>query len=571
MSRIRRRFSEAWLLAFALVAAGFWAGCDSEFPAALPNEGPNTRISAGPPEATDTSFQVNLFWFGWDDDGFVDHYEIAFDDTSTWESPIFGNDSLFVLQASDTCCVEGLPEYVPPLPDSVYQQYHTFYVRSVDNNGVPDETPAFRSFNAKTIAPYTEIVQPSPSELGYWGTEVQVHWVGHDDDGVVVGYRYALTTVEDYIRDTGGTANDAAGTIIAWMDTITYFPNFSGGYFTDSLVWHATVEDSATFPGVTTTVPPNKILFAVRAIDNAGAEERILTRETNTRFFTVTTALDGPRITLRSNILGTWDTNNPPDVRDVFAGQGIHFEWRAVPGVSNAPVAGYSYAVEDTSLWTRSRCEFPSNPSRRHRGVLVPGRGRTFSSAPSTPGFLTPWLRSCASSPAWFAPNRRYILVVLDTDIGLAATRSGRQSIPGRRRVSSSSRVQLQVTRRTRGTTSPVSRSGRASSCSGSSARTTMPAVVPANIVPPTRCRPTSPAAEPLHLRFRHECHALHREQCTGQESMPAPPINFDAGRLCVADHWMATQFGMEASTEPSRTQTTARRRGSDCASARPR
>src|SRR5262249_12471855 len=132
------RVGRAGLLSLALVAAGLWAGCSSDHGILTPNLPPNTRISAGPPEGSNTSFQVNLFWFGWDDDGFIDHYDVAFDDTTHWNTPIFGNDSLFIMQASESCCVAPLPDYTQPLPDSVYEQYHTFYVRSVDNHGVPD-------------------------------------------------------------------------------------------------------------------------------------------------------------------------------------------------------------------------------------------------------------------------------------------------------------------------------------------------------------------------------------------------------------------------------------------------
>ena len=568
MSRVHRRASEASLLVGALVAAGLWAGCDSEFPAPLSNQGPNTRISAGPPEATDTSYEVNLFWFGWDDDGFVDHYEIAFDDTSTWVSPIFGNDSLFVLAAAETCCVEGLPDYVPPLPDSVYQQYHTFYVRSVDNAGVPDDTPAFRSFNAKTIAPYTEIVEPSPSELGYWGTQVQVHWVGKDDDGLVVSYRYALTTTEDYVRDTGDTTG-AAGPIIAWMDTITYFPNFSGGYFTDSLVWHDTVEDSAAFPGVTTTVPPNKILFAVRAIDNAGATERILSRETNTRFFTVTTALDGPRITLTSNVLGTWDTTNPPDVRDVFAGQGIHFRWHAVPGISGAPVAGYSHAVDDTSLWSPWSLldtEFPEQPVGGPEEFWFPDEGphTFFVRAIDAGGFLTVLAAKLRvfAGPQFCPANERYILVVLDTDTAALAADSI-WPVQGLFRPIERGLAQywfegynFQVHETDAGRDKPtlslldcasslfwfVSTDNRAGRCVFKQYHDAPPNPLPSYVA----------SGGNLFVCGLSPVNATRYidNTCTGQTLfLNNEPVNFQStlSDSCVADHWMATQFGIDS------------------------
>lgn len=410
------------LLAAALMAASLWAGCDSEPGVGVPNQPPNTRLSAGPPELSDWSFEVNLFWFGWDDDGFVDHYEVAWETPDDWQGPIFGNDSLFVVAAQETCCVDPLPEFGSPLPDSVYSQMHTVYLRAVDNDGNADETPAFRTFNAKTIAPYTEIVPPSPADLLNWSSRVIVNWEGHDDDGVVVGYKYALTTLDDYLRDTGQSAVGDLSRVIAWLDTITYFPDFSGHYFTDSLVWHFTTDDSILFPNVTATIPPNKIVFGVRAVDNAGAEEKILQPVINTRVFGITNIADGPNLRLNSNILGTWSSGQT-EVRDVFAGQGLRFEWRASPGPSGAPVAGFSHAVDDTAQWSPfslADTEYPVQPTDGSEELWFPERGAHtfFVRAIDAAGFIKVLAAKLQvyEGPRLHEPQERYILVVLDTN-----------------------------------------------------------------------------------------------------------------------------------------------------------
>lgn len=404
---------------FALLVA---AGCDSEGGSILSNQPPNTRLSSGPPEGNETSYQVNLFWFGWDDDGFVDYYEIAWETPTEWVGPIFGNDSLFAVAAAESCCSDPLPEYTS-LPDSVFEQFHTFFVRSVDDDGKPDETPAVRSFNAKTIAPYTTI-SFGPSELGDWGTEVQFNWVGNDDDGVVVGYRTALSSREDIIRDTG-IPDPTAGEIIAWLDTITYYPDFSGGYYTDSLVWRFTEEDSIIYPSVTTTVPPNRMFFAVRAIDNAGAVEQVLQRRVNTRFFSVLSALNGPSISLVSNILGTWVTGDPPVTRDVFAGQGLRFNWRATPGPAGVPVAGFGTAVDDTSLWSPfspALTEFPEQIPGEDPVFWFPDAGAhtLFVRAIDQGGFVNVLAAQLQvfQGPRFHPASERYLLLVLDTDPG---------------------------------------------------------------------------------------------------------------------------------------------------------
>lgn len=426
---------------------------------------------------------MNLFWFGWDDDGFIDHYEVAFDDTSHWDGPVFGNDSLFIMQASDSCCVPPLPDYPRPLPDSVYQQYHTFWVRSVDNNRVADPTPAYRSFNAKTIAPYTTITF-GPADLGVWGTEVQFKWVGHDDDGLAVAYRYALTSLDDYVRD-GGRETDSITQIIAWLDTLKFFPNFSGGYFADSAVWHFTENDSIDFPNVNTTAARSKIIFGVRAIDNAGAEEQVLNPTVNTRFFNVQSFLNGPCISLNSNILGTWNCNDPPNVREVFAGQGIQFNWDARPGPSTAAVAGFGFAVDDTSQWTpysATRTKFPEPVTGGSEEFWFPNDGphTFFVRAIDEGGFFTVLAAKLRvfQGPKFCPVANRYILVVLDTVP--ASLAGGSYTIwPINYRDVERQLIQywfqgynFQI-HETRGSRSPRSRSWIARpACSGSSART---------------------------------------------------------------------------------------------------
>jgi hypothetical protein len=280
-----------------------------------------------------------------------------------------------------------------------------------------------RSFNAKTIAPYTTI-SFGPSELGNWSTEVQFKWAGSDDDGLVLGYLIALTSLEDMIRDTGNT-NPNAGEIIAWLDTITYYPDFTGGYFTDSLVWRFTEEDSVVYPAVTTTVPPNRVFFAVRAIDNAGAVEQALQRVQNTRFFSVLSALNGPSITMVSNILGTWRSGSNAAPREVFAGQGIRFEWRARPGPAGVPVAGFGTAVDDTSAWSPfsiSSTEFPEQLPGEPDIFWFPDAGAHtfFVRAVDEGGFLRVLAAQIVvfQGPRFTPADERYVLIVLDTDPG---------------------------------------------------------------------------------------------------------------------------------------------------------
>ncbi len=408
-----------------LLACG--TGCDDETGIAAINQEPNTRISAGPPEQRDTSFQVNLNWFGWDDDGQVSHYEVAWENTNNWIGPIFATDSLFVVEASDTCCVDPLPEY-GALTDSVYAQFHTFYVRSVDNLGAPDPTPAVRSFNAKTIAPHTRITF-GPGNNQSWSSNVEFEWTGEDDDGLVVSYETLLVGIYEFQYEFG---RPPTGTpeLIAWVDTLQYRPAQGGGY-TDERVWVPTPVDSVLYREVQRQ--PGGYCFAVRSIDNAGAKEKVLSVGDNVRTFSVETDLDGPRITLVSNVAGVWRSGEVEGDRHVFAGQGIRFRWSAVPGQSGSQVAGFSHAVEDTTGWTAftpNDTEWPEQIEGESPVDWVPGVGphKFFVRAIDFAGFV----RVLAASIQVFEgpanvedEDRLYVLAVLDTDINAISQDAG--------------------------------------------------------------------------------------------------------------------------------------------------
>ncbi|MGQ0722185.1 MAG: hypothetical protein ACT4PE_11540 [Candidatus Eiseniibacteriota bacterium] len=411
-------------LAVLLPCILLWSSCGDEPTDFTPNLEPNTRISAGPPEATDTGYTVNLFWFGWDDDGFIDHYEIAWETPDEWLTPIFTNDSLFIVQAADSCCVDPLPDFGTDYRDSIYEQFHTFFVRAVDNDGIEDPTPAVRSFNAKTIAPVTTI-DFGPRSGGSWGTSVEFEWTGEDDDGVVVSYRRALATARQFVWD--GQSPYTTQKFLRWIDTLTYVP-IGPGQYKDSLIWEATPVDSVVYPEIPIfddTGAQNLYVFAVRAVDDAGAEERIITVPENARIFSVQTNLNGPRIFLTSNTAGRWGSGSPADARGVIAGSGLRFRWRAVPGQSGAPVAGYSFAVEDTSEWSPfslSSTEWPPQIPGDPEALWFPDKGphAFFVRAIDLGGFVTALAARLEifDGPQFCDETAQFLLVVLDTEVG---------------------------------------------------------------------------------------------------------------------------------------------------------
>jgi hypothetical protein len=248
---------------------------------------------------------------------------------------------------------------------------------------------------------------------------VQFSWVGQDDDGIVVSYETALVGSYEFEYEFGRPPTGPE--LIAWIDTLTFRP-LPSGEPSDERVWIPTVADSVLYPNLQ---PREGVYaFAVRAIDNAGAKERILTVGDNVRTFGVQPDQDGPRITLVSNVAGVWRSGELESVRDVFAGQGIRFTWSAVPGLSGIPVAGFSHSIEDTSNWTAftlNDVEWPEQIENAPPNLWFPppGTHKFFVRAVDAAGFvrvLAATLRAFPG-PRFHTASELYVLAVLDTDV----------------------------------------------------------------------------------------------------------------------------------------------------------
>ncbi|MFN8178968.1 MAG: hypothetical protein U0167_13645 [bacterium] len=274
-------------------------------------------------------------------------------------------------------------------------------------------SPTHVSANANRMLPRTQITF-GPADLGWWFTDVEFSWASVPGYARPTGgFRYALTSLQDYVRD-GGSWDDSRTQIFAWLDTLQYYPNFSGGYFTDSVVWHATADDSIAFPYVAPTTGRDRILFAVRGTDHGGTEA--LRPIENTRLFNIPAFVSGPCISMDSNIAGTWNCNELPFVREVFRGRGFQFHWRARPGVSAAPVAGFSYAVDDSSNWPPYSW-VSQYPPGDELWLPDPGLHRFFVRVIDERGYtsvLSAQLMVYAG-PRDCPAGSRYVLVVLDT------------------------------------------------------------------------------------------------------------------------------------------------------------
>ena len=192
----------------ALAAAFLMYGC-SEGPGGdrVPNMRPDTHISFGPAEDSLTFYRIQAFWYGSDDDGDVDYFEVATvkhlqrGDTISYDEINWGTttskESTFVVEA-DSCCYGDPGENDPHYATSFWG----ILIRSVDNLGEADETPAGLFFQASNLIPRADIRVPqySPSYQSV-PPRPYVQWEGSDLDGDETRLQFKYLLLPEQQRD----------------------------------------------------------------------------------------------------------------------------------------------------------------------------------------------------------------------------------------------------------------------------------------------------------------------------------------------------------------------------------
>jgi len=185
------------LLAIPLVSIVVLTGCrkGSEMEVET-NLAPNTRLTSAPGPFSQANYRVHLYWEGSDPDGYIVAYYFAWDDTmpgpgavnSAWQWTT-RTDSLF------KAVIDTVGE----------TRRHTFYVRSVDNEGMLDPSPARVRFDAWTQTPVVDSLyrlggpedpaspdyNPGYKDTVLMGTPCEFVWIGWDPDGLGAPVRFS--------------------------------------------------------------------------------------------------------------------------------------------------------------------------------------------------------------------------------------------------------------------------------------------------------------------------------------------------------------------------------------------
>ncbi len=311
------------------------------------NQRPVVRITAGAtrPDTTGIDYKVRFHWHGYDSDGVVTHFQWAVNDTvseGAWQ---------------DTTAFTARFNFSATTPDpekpGEATDWHTFYVRAIDNDFAVSR-PDKRFFNARTIAPTSEISFPTTQTLTpMFQRTVVVRWEGEDldssqPDRKPIAYDIKLVRIprttdpEAVIRDSVYNADNVL------MDTLRVGSKKQWVRFPES-----------TREYTLTELPPSGMsyAFAVRAVDEAGAIEPLLERGRNLLAFSVTAEVSAPFVTVREPSMGVHSFPTDGDVWDVDvpANRPIYLRWTGSAAHYGSMAGSSNYGLnipdpEDESL-----------------------------------------------------------------------------------------------------------------------------------------------------------------------------------------------------------------------------
>ena len=326
---------------------------------------PQTEVTYAPLESTPTSFRVHIYWYGYDNDGEVVGFRFAIDSDTTkpeiaWRFTT-AHDSTFTFAVAPGDTVGA----------------HVFWIAAQDNQQLIDLTPAKRFISIRTQPPVSTIVS-GPSNGARIGPNVTFSWTGTDPDGGPTGGPAPVDSFEYLLFRVGASADPEhppipdRWTLQQYVDLIRQAggPSLPAPY--DDWKWVGTRDKSHAFA----SLDSGGCFFAIRAIDAAGAHDAELKVGDNIRYFNVLPSIlpqgYAPILSVTSDLLTAPLVNQFVEIIvrapiDLLEGDPVPFSWSATPGVAGTPIAGYAFAIDDTtaSTWT--------SPDLKQVGTTLPG------------------------------------------------------------------------------------------------------------------------------------------------------------------------------------------------------
>ncbi len=305
----------------------------------VPNSRPDTRLTGQPPTLLEAGFKVEFHWTGSDPDGRVAGYQwkisnngvdgISPRDTLT-RDPLTGAEihPWHFTTATDTSFfVLADQEDFPGDPEDYERSFrtHSLFVRTVDDKGGVDPSPALISFTSTTLVPtcLASFAGTNSSQSSYSvPSTVNLDYEGFDEDfelGVPTHIRVLWVPAE---------AEDDSGDLVEITNAYRYYQYVDELIdFTDPLwsTWirYADNEEDrrVSFPDR----PDGKyFLFAVQARDTAGALSIGKTYNRQVMNVRISANQFKPTITAREVFLGLGTSQNADAIA---ANQPLNFQW----------------------------------------------------------------------------------------------------------------------------------------------------------------------------------------------------------------------------------------------------
>jgi len=344
-------------LPLLIAGALLLAGCGEAITGTeLPNAAPETMVTAAPPQATPTGTVVTFYWDGFDPDGEIVGFEWRISDNGedgivdpadTLSSRLPWNrtttlDSTFAVTAD-------LPGFEDDIDDSVSirqirsWQSHTFFIRAIDERGMPDPTPATASFTSTTLTPNVVITIPNsvqPNTCASAPPGLAFSWEGRDPDSETTepqAVRYLL-------KAFGGIGDPC---LLKYEYEAGQFPIVA-----DDPDWGPWIRyDAPLDSGLSVRFPVRpeadigtSYIFAVQARDAAGAVTPTFEWGRNVRHFRITDT-HVPLLTVSESLLGTdnFVAVNSFKRFTVASSQQVSFTWNATAESYGNLIEAYRY------------------------------------------------------------------------------------------------------------------------------------------------------------------------------------------------------------------------------------
>lgn len=325
----------------------------------VPNRRPVASITGGVlQDSLDTEVSAHFYWFGADADGVITYFEWAVDDTiseNAWTRTTEYDVEVFFTATT-------------PNDQHNYSDWHTFYIRSVDDLRARS-APDHRYFNSQTIAPTTVITKPEPEIMATWAKTLKFSWIGEDLDATNADKLPAYYEVK-LVLGAGVAPDDEVAVRRHFETSPNLLLNPSASDYPDSVDSEFLLQARRAWERLPGTVDhrwitfanTKKHFFAVRAVDEAGAREQEMRRAINWVDFTPTDRII--EVTISEPSLGVQNFNTPvfgePWDVTVAAGQWIRFRWTGDASRSGTDPGPCNYGFDLSD---------PENPAELERAT----------------------------------------------------------------------------------------------------------------------------------------------------------------------------------------------------------